>query len=99
LASTSALRALNASRSLCQQAFLRSFDEEVDWEDGNDRMWSIFIAWTEAEVDSVNALPDNECAQGLHHETRHRVGVSNPSIVMGTDNQWKGNQLQLPWPP
>jgi hypothetical protein len=83
----------------CQQVFLQSFDEEVDWEDGNDRIWSIYIALTDAEVNSIKALPDHECARGLHNETLHRLGVSNPSIVKGPDNQWKGNRLQLPWPP
>ena len=83
----------------CQQVFLQSFDEEVDWEDGNDRIWSIYIALTDAEVDSIKALPDDEYARGLHNETLHRLGVSNPSIVKGPDNQWKGNPSQLPWPP
>jgi hypothetical protein len=80
----------------CQQVFLQSFDEEIDWEGGNDRMWSIYLALTEAEVDSINALSDNECAQGLHNETLHRIRESNPSIVKGPDNQWKANCCNFP---
>jgi hypothetical protein len=82
----------------CQQVFLQSFDEEIDWKHGNDPIWFTYIALTEAEVGSINALSDNDCAQGRHNETLRTIGRSNPLIVKGPDNQWKGNRLQLPWP-
>jgi hypothetical protein len=82
----------------CNQAFLLCFDEEVDWEKGNDRMWSIYTAMTDAEVAMINLLPQDQCDQGVHNELLHRTGVFNPAIVLGPDNQWKGRRLELPWP-
>jgi|SRR5579863_9436319 len=82
----------------CGQHFLHTFDERVDWDGGDDQMWSLYIALTDEEVKAIDALPDAECAEGLHNDTLHQMGIGNPAIVKGPNHQWRGNRLQLPWP-
>jgi hypothetical protein len=34
---------------ICHQPYLEHFHDEIDWKDGNDRMWSTFSALSEEE--------------------------------------------------